>query len=96
VDKRDKKDSHKDKSDKLKDKSRGRGRYRGGYRISKGRQGGRGKRDQESPDQDDNTKDLRSKHNSKDYTKDRISHDQCAFYRKKGYYQADYRQYKKH
>jgi hypothetical protein len=91
VDKRDKKDGHKDKSDKSKDKSRGRGRYRGRYRVSKGRQGGRGKRDQESPDQDDNTKDLRSKYNSKDYTKDRISYDQCAFCRKKGYYQADYR-----
>jgi hypothetical protein len=54
VDKKDK-DSHKDKSDKSKgkDKSRGRGgrgRYRGGYRVSKGRQGGRGKRDQESSD----------------------------------------------
>ena len=41
--------------------------------MSKGRQGNRGKRDYKSSDQDNNTKDLRSK--PKDYTKDRISHD---------------------
>ena len=80
-DKKDK-DGHKDKSDKSKEKDRRggyrgryRGRYRGGYRVSKGRQSGRAKRDQESPDQDDDTKDPRSKHNPKDYTKDRIGHD---------------------
>src|SRR6266480_5825656 len=101
-DKKDKKDGHKDKGDKSKskDKSGGRGRggyrgrYRDGYRVSKGRQGGRGKRDHESSDQDDDTKDSRSK--PKDHTKDRIGHDQCAFCRKKGHYQADCRQYKKH
>ena len=102
---KDKKDGQKDKSDKSKDKKeqrgrgghRGRGRYRGGYsdgyRVSKGRQGGRGKRDQESSDQEDDTK---SKSKPKDYTKDRINHDQCAFCRKKGHYQADCRQYKRY
>jgi hypothetical protein len=106
VDKNAKKDSHKDKSDKSKSKDKsggrggrggyrgGRGRYHGRYRVSKGRQGGRGKHDQESSDQEDNTKDSRSK--PKDYIKDRISHDQYAFYRKKGHYQADCRRYKKY
>ena len=100
---KDKKDDQKDKGDKSNDKDNsrgrrgrgghrgGRGRYRSRYRVSKGRQSGRGKRDQESSDQDDDTKP-----NPKDHTKDRISHDQCAFCRKKGHYQADCRQYKKH
>jgi uncharacterized membrane protein YgcG len=58
ADKSAKKDGHKDKSDKSKGKDKsggrggrgGRGRYRGRYRVSKGRQGGRGKRDQEPSD----------------------------------------------
>src|SRR5207253_6214390 len=61
---KDKKDGHKDKSNKSKDKKeqhgrgghRGHGRYCGGYRVSKGRQGDQGKHDYESSDQEDNTK----------------------------------------
>jgi hypothetical protein len=92
VDKKDK-DGHKDKSDKLKGKDKsigrgghrgGRGRYRGGYRVSKGRQGGRGKRDQESSDQEVDTKDPGSKHNPKDYTKDRIGYDLVCLLQEEG------------
>jgi len=65
-----------------------RGRSRAGNRRGRGRGNARGSSHSQPRSRDDNKV-------QKDYSKDHIDPDQCAFCRKKGHYQSDCRVYKK-
>jgi len=62
----------------------GRNQGRGGGRGNSGHRGGRNK-----------SRDDHEDRVQKDYSKDKLLANQCAFYRKKGHYQANYHLYKK-